>query len=130
MIAVKRFFNEPIIYPHMDDRMGDNINGPSLIRAPNWLKKSLGRYYLYFSDHKGTYIRLAFSNSLMGPWEIYYHGVLELNDSYFMQQDSFDGALYAHIASPDVHVDDENGRIIMYFHGQLSNGDQVTRVAI
>ena len=46
MIAVKRFLNEPIIYPHMDDRMGDNINGPSLIRAPNWLKKPLGLYYL------------------------------------------------------------------------------------
>ena len=129
MIAVKRFLNKPIIYPHMDDRMGDNINGPSLIRAPNWLKKPLGRYYLYFSGHKGTYIRLAFSNSLMGPWEIYYNGVLELNDSYFMLQDSFDDSLYAHIASPDVHVDDENGRIVMYFHGQLSNGDQVTRVA-
>lgn len=76
--------------------MGDNINGPSLIRTPNWLKKPLGRYYLYFSDHKGTYIRLAFSNSLMGPWEIYYNGVLELNDSYFMLQD-FLMAVYTRI---------------------------------
>ena len=42
MFAVKRFLNEPIIYPHMDDRMGDNINGPSLIRAPNWLKNLWG----------------------------------------------------------------------------------------
>ena len=39
--------------------MGDNINGPSLIRVPNWVEGRLSRYYLYFADHKGAYIRLA-----------------------------------------------------------------------
>jgi hypothetical protein len=40
----------------MDDRMGSNINGPSLIRVPDWVPDPLGRYYLYFAHHHGTYI--------------------------------------------------------------------------
>jgi len=34
-----------------------------------------------------------------------------------------------HIASPDVHVDDENRRIVMYFHGLDGVSRQVSRVA-
>jgi hypothetical protein len=33
-----RFPDNPIITPHMDSRMGANINGPSLIRVPGWLQ--------------------------------------------------------------------------------------------
>ena len=36
---------------------------------------------------------------------------------------------WPHIASPDVHVDDENGRIVMYFHGLESFSSQKTGVA-
>ena len=35
-----------------------------------------------------------------------------------------------HIASPDVHVDAEHRRIVMYFHGLDGVGHQVSRVAI
>ena len=68
---VKRFKNNPIIYPNMDESLGINIAGPSLIRVPNWIKNPLGRYYLYFSAHKGDYIRLAYADQLEGPWQIY-----------------------------------------------------------
>ena len=34
-----------------------------------------------------------------------------------------------HIASPDVHVDDLNNRVLMYFHGLDEFGLQKTRVA-
>ena len=40
------------------------------------------------------------------------------------------GYLYAHIASPDVHVDREARVIRMYYHGLLRNGDQQTRLAV
>jgi hypothetical protein len=63
---IRRFATNPIIRPHMDDRMGDNINGPSLIRVPDWIKAPLGRYYLYFAHHDGQYIRLAYSHELQG----------------------------------------------------------------
>ena len=42
----------------MDGRMGANINGPAIIRMPSWCREKLGEYHLYFSDHKGKYIRL------------------------------------------------------------------------
>jgi len=130
MVKVERFFAKPIIFPHMDKRMGDNINGPSIIQMPKWAKKELGAYHLYFSDHKGSYIRLASSDSITGPWEIYSLGALELGDSLFITEDPSDKSLYAHIASPDVHIDHEKKCFWMYFHGQLENGDQVTRVAV
>ncbi|MBI3972242.1 MAG: hypothetical protein HY332_13225, partial [Chloroflexi bacterium] len=61
-MTVHRFPTNPIIRPHMDGRMGDNINGPSLIRVPDWVDDPLGRYYLYFAHHRGTYIRLAYAD--------------------------------------------------------------------
>ena len=57
----------PILTPHMDERMGDNVNGPSLIRVPEWVQGALGRYYLYFAHHDGRYIRMAYADSLTGP---------------------------------------------------------------
>ncbi|MBI1386191.1 MAG: hypothetical protein GC150_14895 [Rhizobiales bacterium] len=143
----------------MDERMGGNIQGPSLIRVPDWVRDPLGRYYLYFAHHKGSYIRLAFADALEGPWSIHRPGVLELSDSGFLtdaaippadpavhsdvQQwegiappgtpgvpDPIDDATLPHIASPDVHVDHAAGCIRMYYHGLESYGRQVTRVAL
>jgi len=91
----------------MDDRMGDNINGPSLIRVPDWIPNALGKYYLYFAHHQGTYIRLAYADQLEGPWRLYTPGVLELSESIFNN----------HIASPDVHVLNDSHEIRMYYHG-------------
>ncbi len=88
---VKRMPNNPIVRPGMDARMNEearhygyvNINGPSLIRVPSWVKNPLGKYYLYFAHHKGEYIRLAYADKLEGPWKIYGPGSLQLADSYF-----------------------------------------------
>ncbi len=121
---VHRFESNPIIRPHMDARMGDNINGPSLIRVPEWIPGALGRYYLYFAHHDGEYIRLAYADELAGPWQIFEAGVLPLSDSSFA----------GHVASPDVHVDHSERRIRMYFHGSDTRtgggGEQTTRVAL
>ena len=40
---------------------GNNINGPSLIKVPDWVENPLGEYYLYFAHHSGKYIRMAYS---------------------------------------------------------------------
>ena len=55
-ITITRLGDGPIITPEMDDRMGGNIQGPSLIKVPTWVDNPLGKYYLYFADHRGTYI--------------------------------------------------------------------------
>jgi hypothetical protein len=121
---VRRLCNDPIIRPHMDDRMGDNINGPSLIKAPSWVKHPLGTYYLYFAHHNGAYIRLACANNVEGPWKTHREGVLPLSVSGYA----------GHVASPDVHVDEEREEVRMYFHGSdtetAGGGMQTTRVAL
>ena len=91
-MELKRFPQNPIIRPHMDDRMGENINGPSLIRVPDWIEAPLGNYYLYFAHHQGAYIRLAYADRLEGPWTTYAPGTLQLEQT----------PARSHIASPDL----------------------------
>ena len=60
-----------------------NINGPTMIRVPDWVEQPLGKYYLYFSHHKGEFIRMAYADLLEGPWTVYEPGVLSLQQSGF-----------------------------------------------
>lgn len=146
-VRAVRLGAEPIVRPHMDERMGSNVNGPSLIRAPDWVEAPLGRYYLYFADHKGAYIRLAVADALAGPWRMHTPGTLALADSHFATErpdprrisertrrdaegSTEQDYLQPHVASPDVHVDHDHRRVRMYFHGMLEDGEQRTRVAV
>jgi len=104
-LTVRRLAGNPIIHPELHSSIGSNINGPSLLRVPNWVKTPLAKYYLYFAHHQGQHIRLAYANELEGPWQIYEEGVLNVEETPCRH----------HIASPDVHVID--GQIRMYFHG-------------
>ena len=150
-VRVERLLDAPIIGPELDPSIGENIQGPSLIRVPDWVADPLGRYYLYFADHKGHYIRLAYADDLLGPWSIHVPGSLQLEHSHFLvktpevtpemvaeweerrglklSHDIQKEITAIHIASPDVHVDDESQRIVMYFHGLEDVGRQVSRVA-
>ena len=134
--AVVRLADGPIIVPNMDARMGSNIQGPSLIRVPDWIDKPLGNYYLYFADHRGSYIRLAYADDITGPWRMHEAGSLQLEDPFFPTScppcalaPGATGSVYAHIASPDVHVDDARRQIVMYIHGRGA-GRQMTRLAV
>lgn len=106
-----RLPGNPIITPRTAgydaERLGTNINGPSLIRTPDWQPERLGRYYLYFAHHLGDHIRLAFADDLPGPWTVHAPGTLQLDQTPFT----------GHIASPDVHVDHDRRRLLMYYHG-------------
>jgi len=113
-----RFDTNPIIRPGMpglEGEVGSNINGPSLIRAPGWIERPLGRYYLYFAHHAGEYIRLAYADDLAGPWTVHPPGTLHAKDAPGR----------GHIASPDVHVDPGRGEIRMYFHRPAPEGSPV-----
>ena len=141
-IQVTRLLDQPLIAPGMHPSIGANIQGPSVIRLPDWVPDRLGNYYMYFADHKGDYIRLAYADAITGPWQIYAPGTLQLAESFFLvappevsdarvqeldEDRRLRGVRYphdmrteltsTHIASPDVHVDDRNQRIIMYYHG-------------
>jgi hypothetical protein len=98
-----------------------NINGSSLIEAPEWLPDRLERFYLYFAHHRGDHIRLAYADALEGPWKIYHPGTLYLADAPGCRD---------HVASPDVHVDHWRRRIRMYFHGvDIHSGRQLSFLA-
>jgi hypothetical protein len=123
-MQVQRLPRNPIIHAGLSDTLIEhdhaNINGPSLIRVPDWLPDPLGRYYLYFAHHQGTSIRLAYADDLAGPWQIHEPGTLQLDQTRFAH----------HIASPDVHVDEQAKRIRMYFHGGGNVPMQSTCVAL
>ena len=151
-VRVERHPGNPIVRPGMEPRMGTNVQGPSLIRVPDWLPDPLGRYYLYFADHKGSYIRLAYAHSLAGPWRIHGPGTLTLEQSRFLTEPApvpddvdtsdprwttapegvplpIDSATKPHIASPDVHVREDRREIVMYYHGLEGFRFQRSRVA-
>ncbi|WP_127108399.1 hypothetical protein [Pararhodobacter zhoushanensis] len=119
MLRAQRLLDGPIIAQGMHARIGTNINGPSLIRAPDWVPGALGRYYLYFAHHRGDHIRLAYADDLSGPWRIHGPGVLPLAESGFSH----------HLASPEVVVDHEARRIRMFYHGGDVVKFQYTRLA-
>ena len=138
--------SQPIIDQDMFDDLGvedegENINGPSLIRIPDWISPAdrahpSAVYYLYFGHHTGDYIRMAWAANIIGPWNLYQigsnvargnRGVLDnggrdinVGNGIVIEEN--------HLASPDVHVDNENQRIIMYFHSGSStffNGNEM-----
>jgi hypothetical protein len=125
-VTVTRFPENPLITLDMSSTLGDNANGPSVIHVPSWVEHPMGRYYMYFAHHKGRFIRLAYADSLHGPWKIYEPGVLKVEDSAFYreQPDPVDSppGFYTHIASPEIYLDETNKRIIMWTHGVWTEG--------
>lgn len=125
-----------LIHPGLSAGLGDNINGPSLVVAPDWAPGP-GRYLLYFAAHEGTHIRLAFADALAGPWTVHEGGVLDLAATDFAQRqpdvpqpdwavaEGING-LYPHIASPDVLVDHAARQFTMLLHGLDPDGWQRT----
>ena len=143
-LTATRLGHGPVIHPALHPGLGENINGPSVVAVPKWVPRPLGKFYLYFAHHEGTHIRMAYADTLTGPWTIYAPGVLDVTQSLFVTSDPpqpprsqwpdwvpahSDRYLYAHVASPDIHLDHSAGRFRMYFHGLLDNSEQQTRVA-
>lgn len=144
MFAFTYLLDGPIISVDAFPQLGGNINGPSLIRCPDWIAQPPAKYLLYFAHHEGRSIRLALSDHLRGPWRLNTPAPLHLNHSYFppaIESARLDPSVreliakgedgnYPHIASPDVWVDDDNREIRLYYHGRLDNGLQCSRVAL
>lgn len=129
----------------------DNINGPSVIRVPDWLKPRLAstaaadaNYILYFAHHRGDYMRAAWAEQIAGPWRLYnplgdqsphgLRGVMDLDgdeNNGGANQINLENNLKIinEVASPDVFLDPANQRVVMYFHGQSRGIGQRTFVS-
>ncbi len=101
-----------------------NINGPVCFKVPPWIKNPLGKYYLIFSDHQGSYLRLAYADSMNSDWTIYKTKILEIK--------KLNKILYDHIASPDIYIDNFHKQICLYFHSRSRKygREQLTFVAL
>lgn len=124
-------------------RDGLNINGPSVVAVPDFIPPAArahpsARYYLYFAHHLGRYLRMAWAPTPEGPFTLYNVG--RARDPRRPGLGVFDlGALSAaerelgagvrleaipqhplHVASPDVHVDHEGRRFVLYAHAPMT----------
>ena len=123
-----RLPQNPLITVNTSSTLGGNVNGPAVIRVPDWVERPLGRYYMYFANHMGTFIRLAYADSPAGPWRLHAPGVLDVKDTaFFRPQPDPEAALadfYTHVASPEIMVDPAQKRIVMWVHGWWTNGER------
>jgi hypothetical protein len=145
LFSFRYLVDSPIVSVVSSPQLAGNANGPSLIRAPDWLYNPPGKYLLYFAHHEGRAIKLAVSDHLAGPWKIHSPDPLDLEHSQFARTTPDESQLhqearayieagadgyYPHIASPDVWVDHETEQIRLYYHGRLEDGRQRSRVAL
>ena len=127
-VHATRLTQNPLITVDTSASLGGNVNGPTVIRVPDWVDRPLGRYYMYFANHMGAFIRLAYADAVTGPWTVYEPGVLPVRDTAFFrpQPDPTEtlADFYTHVASPEVLVDPVRKRFVMWFHGWWTNGER------
>ncbi len=124
VIRAERVMDRPLIAPSMlPGDEGESINGPSLIRVPDWVPNRLGRYYLYFAHHGGKYIRFAYADEITGPWTLVPGGLLPVGEQKVLRN---------HIASPEAVIDEETKQIYLFTHGNRKEGvgPQISTVAV
>src|SRR3954471_3174310 len=120
-VKATRIGEGPILRPDMmpkdDGVWSGNLNFPCVVRVPEWVERPLGRYYLYFSAHHGSYIRLAYADQVTGPWKIHESGTLRLEP--VEKVNDAEKSPQRHVASPDVHFDEATKQVRLYFHYNL-----------
>ena len=124
----RRLSQNPLITVTASATLGDNVNGPTVIRVPDWVDHPLGKYYLYFANHMGTFIRFAYASAVEGPWTIFEPGVLDVRSTAFYREqpdpvETLDD-FYTHVASPEVLVDAAQKRFVMWTHGWWTRGER------
>ncbi len=127
-ITARRFTQNPLLTIRTSPTLGDNVNGPAIVRVPTWVERPLGRYYMYFAHHMGAFIRLAYADRIEGPWQIHEPGVIPVAATAFYraQPDPPENLenFYTHVASPEVYVDEARRRLVIWYHGWFTDGQQ------
>jgi len=133
--------------------IGENIQAPSLIKVLEPIDDPFEKDYLYFANHTGLYIRLAYTDDLVGPWKAHAPDSLHIKDSHFAQappaiaedrlaelvalritsgasvsHDYAEELTEPHIASLDVHSGAAHKKIIMHYHPHKNAALQHPRI--
>ena len=127
-VTVTRLPQNPLITVKTSPSLGTNVNGPTVIRVPDWVQRPLGRYYMYFANHMGEFIRLAYADAITGPWKIHEPGVLHVRNTAMNRpgpdpKEALDD-FYTHVASPEILIDHDRKRFVMWFHGWWTKGER------
>jgi hypothetical protein len=127
-VQVSRLAANPLVTVSSSPTLGTNVNGPTVVRVPEWVERPLGRYYMYFANHMGAFVRLAYADRVEGPWTIHAPGVLQASETAFFrpQPDPPETVedFYTHVASPEIVVDAARKRLLMWVHGWWTAGER------
>lgn len=93
---------------------GSNIMFPCIVKAASWHVAPRGTYYCLFGHHDGTYIRLAYSNSVTSGWTVLAAGT-SLTLAALNTAGGYTGG--THVSSPHIIVDDVGEKYYCYLHG-------------
>ncbi len=117
-VVVRMNGGAPVLHCDTHPGIGSGVSGPSLIRVPDWvpIEKRVdpsARYYLYYACGTGTNIGMAWAANVSGPYVVHKpdRGVLSIASCNGLRLKT-----RGRLGSPDVHVDSENKRIVMYAH--------------
>jgi hypothetical protein len=100
-------------------RPHDDVIYPSVVRVEGRLEKPLGKLYLYYAPHDAPGgICLAYADRPEGPWR-------EYEGNPVISREWAPHFKVSHVSGPDAIWSDEEGRLLLYFHGE----NPVTRVA-
>ena len=124
-MRVERLPGNPIIGPGIDARVGSTSTGRRWCEFRSGFVSRWARTTSILRTTGASTSRMAYADDLEGPWATYGPGVLDLAESLFARP-----GFSSHVASPDVHVDEENRQIRMYYHGVVARGVQRSRVAL
>ena len=127
-VIARRVSQNPLITVRSSASLGGNVNGATVIRVPDWVERPLGRYYMYFANHMGDFIRLAYADDRPG------HGKYTNPECCTCVTRRFIGRspipwrrsriFYTHVASPEIYVDQERRQIVLWVHGWYTNGER------
>ena len=100
-------------------RPHDDVIYPSVVRAAGRIANPPGKFLLYYAPHDAPGgICLAFADRPEGPWR-------EYTNNPVVARDWPPHYKVSHVSGPDAIWSDEEGRLLLYFHGE----NPVTRVA-
>jgi hypothetical protein len=130
-VEVERFDSNPLVN---ETNMAPQCNGaydvnfPSIVKAPLWLKERLQphigyqpKYLMYYSDHHGQQIYLSCSNHVDGPWVSYAPGTTLTLAAVLAAFNTTTNSTSAEVASADVYIDNDAQVVRMYFHRRVPN---------
>ena len=105
---------------------GADTGYPSVIKVPAWVPANErpapnANYYLYYGRHHGDHVFMKWAETITGDWTTFNLGGVYNGR---IRRGVFDPAAdptrddYKHIAHPDIFVDDDKQRFILFFHGK------------